>query len=82
MLDNTSNQSSKFRTINWDKINDRSCETCNNNGQIKFKTFMIRLSLFAYSGASIQIKGNITIPSTEAAGAPAIIANKKVIFKR
>ena len=43
---------------------------------------MIRLSLFDYSGASIQIKGNITIPSTEAAGAPAIIANKKVIFKR
>ena len=82
MLDNTSNQSSKFRTINWDKINDRSCETCNNNGQIKFKTFMIRLSLFDYSGASIHVKGNITIPSTEAAGAPATNANKTVIFRR
>ena len=68
MLDNTSNQLPKSRTINWDKINDRSRETCNSNSQIKFKTFMIRLRLFDYSGASTQIKGNITIPSTEAAG--------------
>ena len=82
MLDNTSNQPSKFRTKNWDKINDKSCETYYGNSQTKYKTFVIRLSLFDYSGASIHVKGNITIPSTEAAGAPATNANKTVIFKR
>ena len=82
MLDNTSNQPSKFRAKNWDKINDKSYETYYGNSQTKFKTFTIRLSLFDYSGASIHVKGNITIPSTEAAGAPATNANKTVIFKR
>ena len=43
---------------------------------------MIRLTLFDYSGASIHVKGNITIPSTEEASAPATNADKKVMFKR
>ena len=45
MLDNTSNQPSKFRTKNWFEINDHSRGTCNSNSQIKFKTSMLKPSL-------------------------------------
>ena len=38
LLDNTSNQPSKFRTKNWVEINDDSQGTYNTNSQIKFKT--------------------------------------------
>ena len=38
LLDNTSNQPSKFRTKNWIEINDESRGTYNGNSQIKFKT--------------------------------------------
>ena len=38
LLDNTSNQPSKFRTKNWIEINDESRGKCNGNSQIKFKT--------------------------------------------
>ena len=43
LLENTSNQPSKFRIKNWVEINDESRETYNTNSQIKFKTTMINL---------------------------------------
>ena len=42
LLDNTTNQPTKFRTKNWVEINDDSRGTYNANGQIKFKTLMLR----------------------------------------
>ena len=41
LLDNTTNQSSKFRTRNWIKIIDESRRTCNVKNDIKFKTSMV-----------------------------------------
>ena len=38
LLDNTPNQTTKFRTKNWVEINDDSHETYNTYSQIKFKT--------------------------------------------
>ena len=49
LLDNTTNQQSKFRTRNWVEMNDKSRGTYNNN--IKFKTSMIRSNLCNYSDA-------------------------------
>ena len=40
LLDDASNQSSKFKTKNWVEINDESRGTYNVNSQIKFKTTM------------------------------------------
>ena len=42
LLDNVSNQLSKFRTKNWVEINDESRGTYNVNSQIKFKTTMLK----------------------------------------
>ena len=42
LLDNTTNQPTKFRTKNWVEINDDSRGTYNANSQIKFKTLMLR----------------------------------------
>ena len=51
LLDNASNQPSKFRTKNWVEINDESRGTYAVNKQIKFKTSMLRSSLCDYSDA-------------------------------
>ena len=45
LLDNASNQTSKFRTKNWVEINDESRGVYNANSQIKFKTTMLKFSL-------------------------------------
>ena len=37
LLHDTTNQTSKFRTINWIEISDESPGTCNVRNQIKFK---------------------------------------------
>ena len=55
------NQPSKFRTKNWVEINDESRGTYSANSQIKFKTTMIKSSLYDYSDAYILVKGKITI---------------------
>ena len=44
LLENTSNQPTKFRTKKWVEINDKSRGTFNTNCQIKFKTSMLRSS--------------------------------------
>ena len=43
LIDDASNQPSKFRTKNWVEINDESRGTYNVNSQIKFKTTMLNL---------------------------------------
>ena len=79
--DNTSNQSSKFRTRNWVKINDESRGAYNVNSQIKFKTTMLKSSLCDYSDAYIFVKGTISVNNTAAQGAAVNNVNLKVIFK-
>ena len=61
LIDNASNQLSKFRAKNWVEINDESRGTFNVNNQIKFKTTMLKFSLCNYSDAYIAVKGKITI---------------------
>ena len=82
LLDNASNQPSKFRTKNWVEINDESRGRCNVNSQIKFKTIMLKSSLCDYSDAYILLKGTITVDDTSAAGDTANNTNKKLIFKK
>ena len=81
LIDDTSNQPSKFRTKNWVEINDESREAYNVNSQIKFKTTMLKSSLCDYCDAYIHVKGTITVNNTAAADADANNTNKKVIFK-
>ena len=54
-LDNTQNESPKFRTRNWVEINDELRGTRNVIKQIKFKTSMMRLNLCDYSNAYILV---------------------------
>ena len=51
LLENTSNQPSKFRTKNWIEINDQSRGAYNTNSDIRFKTTMLKPSLCDYSDA-------------------------------
>ena len=83
LLDNTSNQPSKFRTKNWVEINDESRGGYNVNSQIKFKTTMLKSSLCDYSDAYILVKGTITITGAgaDAAARQADERDKGVIFK-
>ena len=81
LIDDTSNQPSKFRTRNWVEINDESRGAYNVNSQIKVKTAMLKSSLCDYSDAYILVKGTISVNNTAANGAAASIINKKVIFK-
>ena len=81
LLDNASNQPSKFRTKNCVEINDLSNETYNTSAQIKFKTTMLKSSFRDYSDTYTLIKGNKTVNNTAAADADANNINRKVIFK-
>ena len=81
LIDDTSNQPSKFRTRNWVAINDESKGAYNVNSQIKFKTTMLKSSLCDYNDAYILVKGTISVNNTAADGAAANNINKKVIFK-
>ena len=81
LIDDASNQPSKFRTRNWVEINDESRGAYNVNSQIKFKTIMLKSSLCDYSDAYILVKGTISVTNTAAAGVAANNINKEVIFK-
>ena len=61
LIDDTSNQPSKFRTKNWVEISGESRGAYNVNSQIKFKTTMLKSSLCDYSDAYILVKVTITI---------------------
>ena len=79
LVDNMPNQPSKFKTENWNEINDESGGMYNKDNQIRFKTSMLRSGLCDYSNAYILVKGTIIVaPATAAAPNN---ANKKVIFK-
>ena len=83
LLDDTSNQPSKFRTKNWVAINDESRGTYNVNSQIKFKTTMLKSSLCDYSDAYILVKRKIKIrgAGADAAARQADERDKGVAFK-
>ena len=53
LLDNTTNQTTKFRTKHWVEINDELRKTYNEDNQIRFKTSVLRSSLCDYSDAYI-----------------------------
>ena len=80
LIDDTSNQPSKFRTKNWVEINDESRGTYNVNSQIKFKTTMLKSSLCDYSDAYIFVKRTTSVNNTAVAAA---VNNddKKIISK-
>ena len=82
LIDDTSNQPSKFRTRNWVEINDESRGAYNVNSQIKFKTTMLKSSLCDYSDAYILVKGKITIAGegADAAARQVDERNKGVVF--
>ena len=61
LLDNSSNEPSKFRTKKWIEINYQSRGTFNTNIDIRFKTTMLKSSLCDYSDTYILVKGRITI---------------------
>ena len=83
MIDDASNQPSKFRTKDWVEINDESRETYNVNSQIKFKTTMLKSSLCDYSDAYILVIGRITITGAgdDAAARQADERDKGIEFK-
>ena len=81
LIDDTSNQPSKFRTRNWVEINAESRGAYNVNSQIKFKTTILKSSLCDYSDAYILVKGTISVDNTAAAGAAVNNNDRKVIFK-
>ena len=60
LLENTSDNLSKFRTRNWVEINDDSRGTYT-NADIKFKSTMLKSNLCDYANAYIFVKGAITI---------------------
>ena len=82
LLDNASNQPSKFRTRNWVEINDESRGTYTGNS-IKFKTTMLRSNLCDYADAYILVNGRITITGAgaNAARRQADERNNGVTFK-
>ena len=83
LIDNTSNQPSKFRTKNWVEINDGSRGGYNAASQIEFKTTMLKSSLCDYSDVYILVKGTITINGrgADAAARQADERDKGVAFK-
>ena len=82
LLDNASNQPSKFRTRNWVEINDDKRGTYTSKN-ISFKTTMLRSNLCDYADAYILAEGTLTITGTGATTAARQVdgINKGVIFK-
>ena len=82
LLDNASNQLSKFRTRNWVEINYESRGTYTGNS-IKVKTTMLRSNLCDYADAYMLVNGAITITGAgnDAAARQADERDKGVIFK-
>ena len=83
LLYNTSNKLSKFRTKNWNEINDQSGGVYNTNSDVRFKTAMLKSSLCDYSDVYILAKERIKITGAgyDDAARQADERNKGVIFK-
>ena len=60
-MDNTPNQSSKFRTRNWVAVNDDERGGYDINSQMKLKISMFKSRLCDYSEANILLKGTIKV---------------------
>ena len=67
-----------FRKKSWVKINYEARGTFNTNGQIKFKSSILKSSLFDYSDTYISVSGTITVAEITAGGENNDI---KVVFK-
>ena len=80
LLDDTTNQPSKFKTRKWVEINDEAKRKYDNTN-IRFITFMTRSNLCDYSDACIPANGTKIVPNTVVAVAAVNSINKKVIFK-
>ena len=82
LLDNISNQPSRFRTRNWVEINDDLRGTYT-DADITFKTAMLKSNLCDYADAYIFVKGRITITGhgDDAAARELDERNKGVKFK-
>ena len=82
LLDNSSNQLSKFRTRNWVEINDQSRRTYTGN-DIKFKTTMLRSNLCDYAHTYILVKRKTRITGYGADGTARRVdeRDKDVTFK-
>ena len=83
LFENPNNQSSKFWTENWMKVNDDAPGKYSTNSQVKIKTTMLKSSLCGYSDAYMLVKGTIAITG---AGVDATVRNMgkrngQVIFK-
>ena len=78
-----SNQLSKFRTESWVEINDESRGGYTAGSHIKFKTTMLRSSIYDQSDAFTLIKGKITITGAgdDASARRADKRNKGVYLK-
>ena len=81
MLENKPNPLSKFRAKKWSKTNDDARETYDTNSQINFKTTMLKLNLYDYTGAYIFVKGVIIVADISIAAAAANNESKKGLFK-
>ena len=81
LLDNTPNQSIKFKTKNWVETKDDSHGTYNFNGQIKSKSWILRSSLCDYSDAYLLVKVTITVVWVLTPTEPDN-DGKKVVFKK
>ena len=79
MLNNKSNQPTRFRIKNWVKINDASRGIYDKENQIRFKTSLLRSNLFAYGDTYTLVKRTTT--AAKETDAAANNDNKKVIFK-
>ena len=76
LLDNTPTQPANFRTKIWVEMNDELHRVYNANGQIEFKTSMLRtsvLSLCDYSDTYILVSGTITVAALVASGGNNVI---------
>ena len=79
LLDDTTNQPSRFRTRDWVEIIDESKGRYNSN--IAFKAYVARSNLCDCSDAYILVQGTITVSNAAAVGAAVNNTNKKVIFE-
>ena len=66
-----------FNENDNNSINDKN----DNNNNIKFKTSMVRSSLYDYSDAYILVNGTRTAPDSSVEGVTVNNTNKKIVFK-
>ena len=67
LVDDTASKTLKYWTKSWIKINDDRRGVYGVGHKIKFKTTMIKSSLYDYSDAQIFVSGTIAINGTDAA---------------